>query len=154
MARLTDKQREDIRNALIFGDSQYKVTHDFEVSSATVNKIYKTIEPDEFLAKEVKAEVAIKSKLNQKSESLVKGFDDKVKDELRRKNLVYGTTEKAVQKASELLDGLDSASDLKAIIDGVDKASLTLGVNQRHAKTEINNTNAQQTVSEIVIRDA
>lgn len=44
MARLTDKQREDIKNALLLGDSQYKVAQDFEVSSATVNKIFKELD--------------------------------------------------------------------------------------------------------------
>lgn len=41
MARLTDKQREDIKNALLLGDSQYKVSQNFNISSATVNKIFK-----------------------------------------------------------------------------------------------------------------
>lgn len=145
MARLTDPQREDIRNALILGDTQYKVANRFEVSSATVNKIFKTIEEHEFLVKEVKADIAVKSALNTKSERLVKAFDTKVNDELRRQNLVYGFQEKAIKRASEILEMTEAAQDLKHLVDAVDKASITLGVSQRHApKSDVNLTNATQ----------
>ena len=151
MARLTDKQREDIRNQLILGESQYAIARDYEVSSATVNKIFKTISEDEFLAKEVKDEIAIKSKLSIQSESLVKAFDTKVNEHLRRSNLVFEVQEKAVVKAGELIDYIDNPKDLKDLIDGVDKASLTMGVNQRHSNSQVNiqNTNAVQAVTKI-----
>lgn len=146
MARLTDKQREDIRNQLILGESQYSIARDYEVSSATVNKIFKTITEDEFLVKEVKGEIAIKSKLSSQSESLVKAFDNKVNDELRRQNLVFNASEKALVKLSSLIDDVDEAQDMKHIVDAIDKASITLGVNQRHANAPtINNANLQQT---------
>lgn len=41
------------------------------------------------------------------------------------------------------------ASDFKECQDAIDKASITLGINQRHANTTINNTNAQQ--NEIIV---
>ena len=147
MARLTDKQREDIRNQLILGESQYSIARDYQVSSATVNKIFKTITENEFLVKEVKGEIAIKSKLSSQSESLVKAFDTKVNDELRRQSLVFNASEKALVKLSSLIDDVDEAQDMKHIVDAIDKASLTLGVNQRHSNSQvqINNSNAQQT---------
>ena len=37
-----------------------------------------------------------------------------------------------------------NANDYKALQDAIDKASLTLGVNQRAANTTINNANVQQ----------
>ena len=152
MARLTDKQREDIRNQLILGESQYSIARDYEVSSATVNKIFKTINEDEFLAKEVKDEIAIKSKLFSKSESIVKAFDTKVNDELRRKNLVYNASEKALVKLTGLIDDIDEAQDMKHIVDAIDKASITLGVNQRHASSAVfNYANLQQEVKTIQI---
>jgi len=40
--------------------------------------------------------------------------------------------------------GLGS-SDFKECQDAIDRASITLGVNKRHANTIISNTNAQQT---------
>ena len=147
MARLTDKQREDIRNQLILGESQYSIARDYQVSSATVNKIFKTITENEFLVKEVKGEIAIKSKLSSQSESLVKAFDTKVNDELRRQNLVFNASEKALVKLSSLIDDVDEAQDMKHIVDAIDKASITLGVNQRHSNSQvqINNSNNQQT---------
>ena len=151
MARLTDKQREDIRNQLILGESQYSIARDYQVSSATVNKIFKTISEDEFLVKEVKGEIAIKSKLSSQSESLVKAFDTKVNDELRRQNLVFNASEKALVKLSSLIDDIDEAQDMKHIVDAIDKASITLGVNQRHSNSQVNisNTNASQTNVEL-----
>ena len=158
MARLTDKQREDIRNQLILGESQYSIARDYQVSSATVNKIFKTITENEFLVKEVKGEIAIKSKLSYQSESLLKAFDTKVNDELRRQNLVFNASEKALVKLSSLIDDVDEAQDMKHIVDAIDKASITLGVNQRHSNSTIisNNSNVQSndTAMQInIIRD-
>ena len=151
MARLTDKQREDIKNQLILGESQYSISRDYEVSSATVNKIFKTIREDEFLVKEVKEEIAIKTKLFSQSESIVKAFDDKVNEQLRRQNLVFNASEKALKKLDSLIDMTEDAQDMKHIVDSIDKASITLGVNQRHANSQVNisNTNAVQSVTKI-----
>ena len=45
-----------------------------------------------------------------------------------------------------------SPTDIKEIIEGTDKASITLGVSQRHApRTEINNNNAQQNIITVEI---
>lgn len=41
---------------------------------------------------------------------------------------------RAMQKAGDLLEKTDSGSDFKAILDGVDKLSITTGINERHAK--------------------
>lgn len=41
-------------------------------------------------------------------------------------------------------------SDIRNTVEAIDKASLTLGINQRHAKTEVNLTNAQQTNTKFV----
>ena len=167
MARLTDKQREDIKNALLLGDSQYKVAQDFEVSSATVNKIFKTLDL-EVLEKTkglVKEEIAIKTILSEQSESFSESFNDKVDEQLRRRNLVFNASEKLLVKATEMIKKgqtvdkinvgagiqqiepreLDS-SDLKNLADTIDKASITLGVNQRHSNSQVNiqNTNATQ----------
>lgn len=163
MARLTDSQREDIRNQLILGESQYSIARDYQVSSATVNKIFKTIREDEFLTNEVKDEIAIKSKLNTQSESLVKAFDDKVNEQLRRQGLVFNATEKLLKKIDYAMEnhkpvekvnigeGIQrlvpveyGANDYKNFADAIDKASITLGVNQRHSNTVINNANLQE----------
>lgn len=174
MARLTEERREDIKNALLLGDSQYKVSQDFEVSSATVNKIYKSI-PQEELDKVkdiVKDEVTIKTTLSEQSERFVKAFDDKVNDEIRRRCLIFNASELLVKRTTDVLnsnqtvekvnvgDGVQqfeprqlNTTDLKNIGETLDKASVTLGVNQRHANSQVNiqNTNAQQTNNEIKV---
>ena len=153
MARLTTKERENIKNALILGDSQYSVANEFEVSTATVNKIFKSISKDDFLVKEVKEEIAIKSKLSNESESLVKAFGTKVNTELRRKNLVYGVSENIIKKAGEMLEVVDSPADLKSLSDTVDKTSITLGVNARHAINQVNVQNNQNIEPTKIIRE-
>ncbi len=149
MARLTAEKREDIKNALLLGDSQYKVAQDFEVSPATVNKIFKELDKNLVAQTEkiVNDEIAIKSILATQSERFCKSFDDKVNEQLRRQNLVFNASEKALVKLSGLIDEVDEAQDMKHIVDAIDKASITLGVNQRHSNSQvqINNSNAQQT---------
>lgn len=51
---------------------------------------------------------------------------------------------RAVGESYEFIDTQLEPKDLKEITESIDKASITLGVNQRHANTQINNTNAQQ----------
>lgn len=151
MARLNDKQREDIINAYHIGKSIYQIAKDFEVSTATVHKLVKDLEPK--LKDEVKAQIAIKSKLFNESESLVKAFDDEVKEQLHYKGLIYGNASKALNKLNTMIDEVDNAMDLKTLIDANDRASLTLKVNERHApKQDINLTNAQQNNENKIIK--
>lgn len=168
MARITEEQREKIRSQLILGESQYAIAKDFDVSTATVNKIFKTIKEHEFLGKEVKEEIAIKTKLSTQSESIVKAFDDKVKEQLRRQNLVFNATEKLLVKAAAMIDdnkttdkinigdGVQqfeeralNTQDIKNLQSAIDVASITLNVNQRHSNQQINLTNATQNNIEI-----
>ena len=85
----------------------------------------------------------------------MKAFDTKVNEHLRRSNLVFEVQEKAVVKAGELIDYIDNPKDLKDLIDGVDKASLTMGVNQRHSNSQVNiqNTNATQVNNNLTLDD-
>lgn len=92
--------------------------------------------------------------------------DEIADDNIRRKCLVFNTTEKLLKKIDYAIDnhkplekvnrgdGIQDlipveygASDYKNFAEAIDKASVTLGVNQRHANSQvnINNTNAQQT---------
>jgi len=84
-----------------------------------------------------------KSTLNQQQIDIL---DEVANDRLRREQLVYGAQEKAIQKASGMIDGVDAPQDIKHLVDAIDKASITLGVSQRHANSQVNiqNTNAQQ----------
>lgn len=85
-----------------------------------------------------------KSTLNQQQINIL---DEVADEQLRRQNLVFNASEKALVKLSGLIDDVDEAQDMKHIVDAIDKASITLGVNQRHSNSQvqINNSNNQQT---------
>lgn len=95
--------------------------------------------------------IEAKQKIVEKKSTLsiekINTLDEIADEAIRNKNLIFGVTQKALQKAKEMIEDIDSASDLKTIVDLSDRASLTLGVNQRHANSQVNiqNTNAQQT---------
>lgn len=100
--------------------------------------------------------------------------DDIAYEQIRLKGLVFTGVEKAVKKMTDIIDsgtveekinvgdGMQkfeerkiNTTDLKNALDGYDKASITLGVNQRHANSQvqINNTNAMQNNNNIKIED-
>ena len=99
------------------------------------------------------------------NETALEVHNEIVSEQLRRQNLVFNASEKLLVKATQMIDKnqtvdkinvgtgiqqiepreLDS-SDLKNLADTIDKASITLGVNQRHSNSQVNisNTNATQ----------
>ena len=98
------------------------------------------------------------------NETALSVHNEIVNDEIRRKGLVFNATEKLLKKASQMIDknsvvekinvgdGIQNfesrelnTSDFKNLIDTIDKASITLGINQRHSNQVINNANAQLT---------
>ena len=163
MARLTDRIRDNIVNQFHLGVSQYQLAKDFEVSPATINKLCKGLTPK--LKDKVNEAVAIKSALVLESESLVNAFDTKVNEICRFKGIVFNLTEKALKKANDILDygtvedkinigdGVQkfedrrlNTNDIKNIIELSDRASITLGVNERFSSSaiQVNNANVQE----------
>jgi len=156
MARLSKEQTAIRKNKIIadfhIGKSQNQLAKDYECSPATVNKICKGVIPK--YKDKVNSVVAIRRELNAESEYQSECFDKEVNDQLRRANLVYGGVEKALKKMNDIIeegyvedkinvgDGMQkfeqrklNTTDVRNALDGIDKASVTLGVNQRHAKT-------------------
>ena len=111
------------------------------ISKMAKNQQWNNEENSDYI--EAKKTLAVKkSTLNS---TVIQTLDDIADEQIRNKNLVYGVTQKALQKAHDLLDEIDNANDLKAIVELSDKASITLKVNERFApKQDINLTNAQQ----------
>ena len=70
------------------------------------------------------------------------------------KTKVYDNDGRVVGEEATVVEVPLTPADLKDIDDGADKNSLTLKINERHAKTETNNYNAFQPISEIKIIDA
>lgn len=170
MARLTDKQRDMIISDFNIGVSQNQLALKYECSPATINKLCKGLEPK--YKDKVNTVVSIKSELSKESEYQSECFDKEVNNQLRLKQIVFNASEKLLVKATEMIKKgqtvdkinvgagiqqiepreLDS-SDLKNLADTIDKASLTLGVNQRHSSSQVNiqNTNATQVNNNIQI---
>lgn len=98
------------------------------------------------------------------NETALNVHNELVQEQLRRIGLLYNGVEKAVKKMTALIehgkieekinvgDGVQrfeerklNTSDIKNAIDGFDKASITLGVNERFSnKVEVNNANVQE----------
>lgn len=136
MAKITDDLRDKILSQYRIGKSQNWLAREYELSTATINKLCKGIEQD--YIEKVNTQVAIKSQLYAESEQFSKYFDKEVNDRLLNQGLVYGVTQKALKKLSGMIDKMDNVVDLKCAIEASDRASLTLKVNERHApKTEL-----------------
>lgn len=74
-------------------------------------------------------------------------FNEEVIQRTEFANSLNLFSKKVMKKANELIDSSEAGVDFKAICEGVDKHSVTVGFNKRHApktETTINNTNAQQ----------
>jgi len=155
--------------------SQRSLSKKHAVSIGTVNKITKEVKPqNEHL---VNAQVSLLSAKALISDEQMNAIVNTAKDELLNKGLVENAAQLSLIRKTELLsenrkeaivkninynaDGkreesheimsvVLSPDDLKAIDDGIDKASLTLKVNKRHSNAIITNTNAQQNNNEIV----
>ena len=104
----------------------------------------------------IEARELIANKKATEKEQTVLILDEVADNRIRRKNLVYGGVEKAVKKMNDIIakgyveekinvgDGMQkfedralNTTDLKNAIDGYDKASITLGINQRHSNQNI-----------------
>ena len=114
--------------------------------------------------------IEVATKKETLNETALQVHNELVDEQLRRRNLVFNASEKLLVKATEMIKKgqtvdkinvgvgiqqiepreLDS-SDLKNLADTIDKASITLGVNQRHSNSQVNiqNTNATQNNIEI-----
>ena len=173
MAKLTDEIKNKISADYHTNKySQRELAKRHSVSLGTINNITKGVVPiNEHL---VDAKVALDKGFEGKSETEMNAIMNTANDILRRQNLVFNASEKLIKRTQDLIisnrtvekvsvgDGIQSfqerelnTADLKNLADTVDKASMTLGVNQRHANSQVtvNNTNAQQNNESISFED-
>ena len=116
----------------------------------------------------IDAKVLIATKKSTLPMEKINTLDDVANDIIRRKNLIFNITEKILHKIDKSVsltapildeegkeigqeDLLIDSKSAKEYIEAIDKASITLGVNQRHANSQVNisNTNATQTNIEL-----
>ena len=112
--------------------TQRDLAHKHGVSQTLVNKLVKDIPQDlkELVIKKLSLDQELAEKSNQEVITITLSVDHKkglIKD-------IEFFSNRAIKKAVELLEMSDSGNDLKAIVDAVDKISVTNNINDRHAK--------------------
>lgn len=133
MARLIDKDRELILADFHTGHfTQRELARKYDVSTATINKITKGLEPKH--TEKVNAIVATVRDLSTESEQEVNAVHQKVNAQLRREGLIYGNAEKLASKLMMMADEIDTPTDLKTLAEANDKLAVTMKVADRHAK--------------------
>jgi len=150
MARLKKEEKELLLADFHTGHyTQRDLAKKYKVSTATVSSHTKGVIPENL--DKVNALVSINAELSEQSEQKVNAVHDKVNKLSKDTELIHKLTKLNLKDMSDKLsDGLVAINDNKLAQDTIDKASITLGVNQRHApKGDINSNNNQQ-INEIV----
>lgn len=133
------------------GYTQHDLASKYSVSRSLVAKIVKDIPKD--LEQLIAKEVEVKQELALKSDKEVTAIDTEVKHRLGLIKDIEKFSSRAIRKANQLLDVIESGQDLKHIADAVDKISVTNKINDRHPKpTQINN-NQQNNYSSLADDD-
>lgn len=136
--------------------TQRQLADRYKISPAMVNKITKGVEKKN--AEIVNKKLELNQEIKLLSEQEVNAVNEAVYFKEKMIGEIQLFTTSAMRKASDLLTVSDSGSDFKAIVEGVDKLSITNGINERHAKpsqvqqnTQINNEQpkASMTIEEI-----
>ena len=171
MGRITDEIKKQVIADYLTGKfSQRDLVKKYNISLGTANKLTKDLTPEN--ERYVEAEVTMIAARQTLPNEQMNAIMNAAKDEAYNRGLIFNATQKNLVKITEMLnkntkhekvgvgDGVQNfepvelnANDYKALQDAIDKASLTLGINQRNASTTINNTNAQQTKIQITRRE-
>lgn len=150
MARLTDEDRENILALFHTGEySNNDIAKKYNTSHTTINKITKNLTPKH--KDKVSTLVSVKSELAKESFKEIQAVETLVEEKTKHLKLINDNATKLAQKINVMTDEVCEAKDIKDLVDANDKLSITLGVNQRHANSQVNisNTNATQTNIEL-----
>lgn len=162
MAKITNEIKEKILADFHTGKfSQRELAKKYNASKTTIANLTKGLSPKN--DRLVEAQVSLLSAQSSLTATEMTAIMTAAKDEAYNRGLIFNATQKNLAKITEMLDkntkyekvgvgdGVQTfepielnANDFKALQDAIDKASLTLGVNQRTASTTINNANVQQ----------
>ncbi len=140
MAKLNNELKSKILDEFHLGKSQNQLALEYELSTATINKLCKGLKPK--YKEKVNAVSAIKSEILQESKFLSECFDKEVNKRTQHLLLFQNSALKNQAKANEVLEVTDDLKDLEvhARITRINK-EVVLG---KEPDTQINNTNAQQ----------
>lgn len=148
-------KKELIADYLTGRYSQRELMRKYKVSLGTVNNLTRDLNTSN--AELVDAQASLIIAKNELPNEQMNAIIETAYDEVYSKNLIQKTTHLNLKRINETLekntkmskinvgDGMQNLEptslemlDYKIAQDAIDKASLTLGINQRHAKTEIN----------------
>ena len=162
MAKITSEIKEKILADFHTGKfSQRELAKKYAASKTTIANLTKGLTPKN--DRLVEAQISLLSAQSSLTTTEMTAIMTAAKDEAYNRGLIFNATQKNLAKITEMLDkntkyekvgvgdGVQNfepvelnANDYKALQDAIDKASLTLGINQRAASTTINNANVQQ----------
>lgn len=149
MARLTDEQRGKILADFNIGKSQNELARKYNVSTATINKLCKGLVPK--YKEKVNTVASIKSELLDESEYQNECFDKEVNERLKHKEFLFKASIKNISTMIKKINEETTIGEHFVAQNAIDKASLTLGINPRHANSQVSiqNTNAVQTTIDV-----
>ena len=162
MAKITNEIKEKILADFHTGKfSQRELAKKYNASKTTIANLTKGLTPKN--DRLVEAQISLLSAQSSLTATEMTAIMTAAKDEAYNRGLIFNATQKNLAKITAMLDkntkfekvgvgeGVQNfepvelnANDYKALQDAIDKASLTLGVNQRTSSTTINNANVQQ----------
>jgi hypothetical protein len=162
VAKITNEIKEKILADFHTGKfSQRELAKKYNASKTTIANLTKGLTPKN--DRLVEAQISLLSAQSSLTATEMTAIMTAAKDEAYNRGLIFNATQKNLAKITAMLDkntkfekvgvgdGVQNfepvelnANDYKALQDAIDKASLTLGVNQRTSSTTINNANVQQ----------
>ena len=162
MAKITNEIKEKILADFHTGKfSQRELAKKYNASKTTIANLTKGLTPKN--DRLVEAQISLLSAQSSLTTTEMTAIMTAAKDEAYNRGLIFNATQKNLAKITQMLDkntkyekvgvgdGVQNfepvelnANDYKALQDAIDKASLTLGVNQRTSSTTINNANVQE----------
>lgn len=111
--------------------TQRALADKYGISVAMVSKI--TINSEKDLRDPVNKKIQARLALAGKSEQEIKAIEYAVEFQLGLLKDIELFSNKAISKASNLIDNTETGGDFKAIVEGVDKLSVLTKLNNRHA---------------------
>lgn len=129
------------------GYSQRELARKYHISLGKVNQLIKGLTPkNEHLMNATKSVIKASEELPEKE---MNAIVNKAKQELNKEQIIYNATLKNLSLMIKKVNEGTSIVEHKVVQDTIDKASITLNVNQRHSNQQINLTNATQTNIEV-----
>ncbi len=158
MAKITDKRwvlAEDLFKA---GKSLAEINSETAISRTAVSERSKKYgwikgENEHLVIEAVELAAQTEQLTAHLTEQQTKIHNIEVNKMLRFKGKLDTFSDKVMKKANTLLASSEDGHSFKAVVDGVDKLSVTVGYNKRFAagaSVNVSNTNAQQNNGEII----